>query len=51
MSRPRLLDLYKGETSEARSALRVGWMSRKGLSQCIPPAYTEHLGRQLVEAL
>jgi DNA (cytosine-5)-methyltransferase 1 len=31
----------------ARTALRVPWMSRDGAKECIPPAYTEFIGRQL----
>jgi DNA (cytosine-5)-methyltransferase 1 len=31
--------------------LGVDWMTLGGMSQCIPPAYTEHIGRQLLEAL
>lgn len=27
----------------------IDWMSRNGLSQSIPPAYTEHIGRQLID--
>lgn len=29
----------------------IDWMTWKGLHQSIPPAYTEHLGKQLLEAL
>jgi DNA (cytosine-5)-methyltransferase 1 len=29
----------------------IDWMSRDGLSQAIPPAYTEHIGRQLIDQL
>lgn len=25
----------------------IGWMGRKALSQAIPPAYTEFIGKQL----
>jgi len=32
-------------------AMGVGWMSGNELSQAIPPAYTEFLGRQLLTAL
>lgn len=31
--------------------LGVDWMTERGMYQCIPPVYTEHLGRQLLEAL
>lgn len=31
-----------------RRDLVVPWMSREGINQCIPPAYTEYLGRQLI---
>lgn len=29
----------------------IDWMTWKGLYQSIPPAYTEHIGRQLIEQL
>ena len=32
-------------------AMGVDWMSGNGLSQAIPPAYTEYLGQQLMAAL
>lgn len=35
----------------ARDLLGCQWMDAKELSQAIPPAYTEHLGRQLLDAL
>ena len=34
-----------------REAMGMPWASRYGLSQAIPPAYTEYLGRQLMESL
>lgn len=36
---------------EARKAMGIDWMTRAELSQAIPPAYTEYLGRQLVDVL
>lgn len=36
---------------EARAAMGIDWMTRKELSQAIPPAYTEHLGKQLIQCL
>lgn len=36
---------------QASDAMGIDWMSRKELSQAIPPAYTEHIGRQLREVI
>lgn len=32
-------------------ALGIDWMTKYGLSQAIPPAYTEFIGKQLIAAL
>lgn len=32
-------------------AMGIGWMPLRALSEAIPPAYTEHLGRQLLAAI
>lgn len=32
-------------------AMGIDWMTRKELTQAVPPAYSEYLGRQLIEAL
>lgn len=37
--------------SEGRRAMGIEWMSRDELSQAIPPAYTEYIGRHLLEAV
>lgn len=43
---------YKGHREEYGPALGIDWMtSRDDLSDAIPPAYTEHIGRQLIDAL
>lgn len=34
-----------------KELIGIDWMTGKGLSQAIPPAYTEHIGRQLLLAL
>lgn len=33
------------------AALGVDWMTAKEMTECVPPSYTEHLGRQLVDHL
>jgi len=38
-------------THHAHAAMGINWMSRKELSQAIPPAYTEFVGRQLIQSL
>jgi DNA (cytosine-5)-methyltransferase 1 len=32
----------------ARQDMRVPWMSRDGIRECIPPAYAEHVARQFL---
>jgi len=34
-----------------RAAMGIDWMGWRGLTQAIPPAYTEYIGRQLIAAL
>lgn len=42
----------RGVTWEyVQQAMGIDWMNRKELSQAIPPAYTEYLGRQVLEIL
>ena len=36
---------------EARAAMGIDWMLWGDLVEAIPPAYTEHIGRQLIEQL
>ncbi len=40
-----------GDVAAARAAMGIDWMNRKGLSQAIPPAYAEFIGRQIMAAL
>jgi DNA (cytosine-5)-methyltransferase 1 len=35
----------------AREAMGIDWMTRDELREAIPPAYTEHIGRQLIDHL
>jgi DNA (cytosine-5)-methyltransferase 1 len=36
---------------EGKRAMGIDWMNRDGLRESIPPAYTEFIGRQLIEHL
>jgi DNA (cytosine-5)-methyltransferase 1 len=36
---------------QAREAMGIGWMARDELRESIPPAFTEHVGMQLLEHL
>lgn len=38
---------YQGLKAECVAAMGIDWMNKAELSQAIPPAYTEHLGKQL----
>ena len=37
--------------ANAREAMGIDWMTKAELNESIPPAYTEHIGRQLIEYL
>jgi DNA (cytosine-5)-methyltransferase 1 len=42
---------FKGDLAQSQVAMQMPWASRDGVSQAIPPAYTEFLGEQLLTAL
>jgi DNA (cytosine-5)-methyltransferase 1 len=42
---------YNPTIHNYRAAMGINWMNRNELSQAIPPAYTEHIGRQLLLAV
>ena len=37
--------------AEGRAAMGIDWMTWRSLTQAIPPAYTEHIGRQLLRVV
>lgn len=43
--------MLPGGLAEWSSAMGIDWMTASELSQAIPPAYTEHIGRQLIAEL
>jgi DNA (cytosine-5)-methyltransferase 1 len=43
--------VYRIPLAVQQQAMGIGWMRLGELSQAIPPAYTEHLGHQLLDAV
>ncbi len=37
--------------AEGRRAMGIEWMNRSEMAESIPPAFTEHVGRQLMDAI
>ena len=42
---------YNPTIQQYRASMGIDWMNRNELSQAIPPAYTEFIGKQLIEHL
>jgi DNA (cytosine-5)-methyltransferase 1 len=42
---------YKSPIAEKREAIKIDWMTVYEITEAIPPAYTEFIGRQLLQAL
>lgn len=42
---------YAGELDVRRRAMGIDWLPNDRLTQAIPPAYTEHLGRQVLDVI
>tara|TARA_X000000950_G_scaffold3335_1_gene3558 strand:+ start:12586 stop:13722 length:1137 start_codon:yes stop_codon:yes gene_type:complete len=44
-------DIRRGTTMQWRSALGIPWMDRDQLREAIPPAYSRHLGKQVIATI
>ena len=44
-------DVSKGTAEQWRDAMGIDWMTRKELTQAVPPAYTEFVGKHLMRIL
>ena len=44
-------NVSKGTAAQWSNAIGIDWMTRKELTQSIPPAYSEFLGRQIIRTL
>ena len=44
-------DITKGTIADWKNAMGIDWMVGKEITQAIPPAYTEWIGKQLIEYL
>ena len=42
---------YMGSRAERREAMAIDWMSHEEVTEAIPPAYTEFIGKQLLAAI
>jgi DNA (cytosine-5)-methyltransferase 1 len=42
---------YKGNAAEMRAAIGADWMTTAELSESIPPAYSEWIGRQALQVI
>ena len=51
MDDAKLMKVRDGCQLNWPAALGVDWMTAKEMTECVPPSYTEHLGRQLVAHL
>ena len=41
----------KNKIAEGRAAMGIDWMTRGELSESIPPAYSEFIGRQFLASM
>lgn len=42
---------YRGESTLREMAMSIDWMSSSELNEAIPPAYTEYIGKYLMQAI